>query len=409
MHGLGVMVCLAAALAPRSAQAIDLNKKVELSLDGALVNYTTIKSSVTVTDGTFGNTSKRDVSGSSTTFGVLGAGMGVGVGYAVSSSALLGLYSQILTTSVSGEGSSSVSATSVGVLPRVEYLFDGDSARPFLAGMLGVASLSGKGMRTQTQFQFGGSVGVHAFATDSVAIDPMLTILRYSASVNDSDAEASGFRVLVTLGLSAWLGGASNRHTAATAPVEEEAPAEDPAQSDVVEIKLPHHRLLVLKHGKRPELPTVSTTISEPGSDWDLVGCGDIRVTIDGQNHRLKEKSRIETGDRHSVSGRMPVAALQALAAGGTTLDACAKRWPLSLKSRQAIRDYLDERASRVPAGSEGAFTPQPTPAPAPAMPQPETPAAPAAPAPSDAPPAPPATSFPAAPAPAPAPGAPAK
>ena len=412
---LGVAACV---LVPRTARAIDLNQKVELSLDGSVINYTSVKGEVTTTD-RFGDSTTTSATTSTTTFGVLGAGTGFGVGYMATPNVLIGARVQITSTSIDGGGTArAVQGTDVGLLPRFEYLFDGTVARPFLAGMAGVSSSSGDGIATLTAFQFGASFGVHAFATDSVSFDPMVTALRFSGSASDLDV--SGYRVLVTFGLSAWLGG---RPSAPGAKLElpgvlPEGSVEEPGEPpslETVEVKLPHYRRLVLKHGKRPELPTVSASITEQGTDSDLLGCTQIGVTSNGQTNLLKEKSRVESGDRHSVTGRLPIAALQALAAGGTFLDVCAHRWPLSVKARAAIQGYLDDRARRLPPGFVEPPAPtapvvQPTepsavPQAPPSSNPPVAPAPPAAVPPASAPPAPP-TSSPV-PPPAPAPPAP--
>ena len=430
--GLGacVAVWLACAVGARPARAADLTGAVQLSLDGSLIGYNTLKTTTTVTvPAPLSGISNPAVTtdSSNTTIGVLDSGAAVTVGYGASHNVLLGLRTQLASNEVS-------------FLPRLEILFEGDRARPFLAGMVGIAShsstvngdMGAKNEVSSTNYLAGGSLGVHAFVSDTLSIDPMLTFEGFSGSgtskhtastsslSNDMDTSAdistSGINVLFTIGLSAWLGG----RPSASAPVgtragvavdaagsaggagdadDNDEGADDspagvtagPVDPNWVEIKLPKQRRLYVQKTQHPERTSVTIRFAEPGEQWALVGCAAISVPDGSQPQELRETGRVENGAQHSVSGKLPLRALTLLATTAAHIRVCNRQWSVSDESRHQIQEYLDGRSNpptstqAQPAPSApvpSAATPS-APQPAPAAPNsPAAPAAPVAPAP---------------------------
>lgn len=127
-----------------------------------------------------------------------------------------------------GGGCCENTLTQVQAAPRVEVLFDGDSVRPFLAGMIGVGRIvqyqkappgEAETEVAQTKYLFGGSVGLHAFIARNWSIDPMLTAVGSTGSVSNArsdssnkvESDISGVQVLLSIGLSGWIGAGAQR------------------------------------------------------------------------------------------------------------------------------------------------------------------------------------------------------
>ena len=404
--GFGAFVLLACASRP--ASATDKRGAVQLSLDGSLLRYQTLKTTSRAPDP---NRSSGDLSletnQSLTTYGPAGAGLGVGLGYAVSNQLVLGL-----RTSFSG----SAGTTDVAVLPRLEVLFDTDPARIFLAGMVGLSGASGsldapnspKVDTTRSAYLFGASTGVHAFVSDTFSLDPMLTVLGFSGSQTlkshpsgdpetSQTTDVSGVQVMLTFGFSAWLGSAA-KDTIPMPPVADSSLPDDAEgglaggetnaplgalanDSNWVAIPLPRQHVLYLKKTKHPERTTVSASLVESKDRWDLVGCAQIGVVDAGQLSKLNEAERHEDGTEHSVTGKLPLHAIELLA-NGSSFDLCAKHLQLNQAARAVVRDYLQHRALE---GSPAAPEPGAAPVAPPADPA-APPADPAAPVPAPAP-----------------------
>ncbi|HEY3668393.1 MAG TPA: hypothetical protein VGL19_20465 [Polyangiaceae bacterium] len=387
---------------------------MQLSLDGTLIGYNTLKTTNTVTvPATLSGESAPQVTtdSSNTTIGVLDSGAAVTVGYGASPNILLGLRTQLTKNEVS-------------FLPRLEILFEGDRARPFLAGMVGIAShsstvngdMGAKDEVSSTNYLAGGSLGVHAFVSDTLSIDPMLTFEGFSGSgtskhtasmsslSNDIDTSAdistSGVNVMFTVGLSAWIGGRPSAFTPvgtpravaadATGGAGDAGDADESAEDSAagvtaeqvdpnwVEIKLPQQRRLYLQKTQHAERKSVTIRFTEPRAQWELVGCAAISVPDGGQPQELRETGRVETGEQHSVSGKIALRALTLLATTAAHIRVCNKEWAVSDRSRRAIQEYLDGRASNPPSSDEDLAAPSDA-APSATAPSAAAPSAPAA------------------------------
>src|SRR5882724_6347517 len=171
---VGCVVCA------RTARAADLTGAVRLSLDGTLIGYNTLKTTSKPSDASASSgitVPESTDNRSTTTLGMFGGGFGMGVDYATSNDLLLGVRSQF-------------GPNDLAFMPRLEIMFAGDSARPFLAVFVGVGSNSQtetdlQGEKTEvtaTKYLAGASAGVHAFLTDNLSIDPMLTFDGFAGS-----------------------------------------------------------------------------------------------------------------------------------------------------------------------------------------------------------------------------------
>ena len=226
--GLGFGLALAWGLAARPAAAAPNSGAVQLSLDGALVSYTLTN----VKPDADGINARTPFTQSSMSYGPFGSGFGLGAGY-VLDRFVLGARAQLTSTTFKNDDSGDSSAlppgeskqTEISFFPRAEVLFNGGDVRAFAAAVVGVSRSSaepqtGDGVWS-TSYLAGASLGVHAFLSDRLSIDPALTALGFAgsqtlAAVNvssnefapaDRHASTNGYRLLFSVGLSAWLGG----------------------------------------------------------------------------------------------------------------------------------------------------------------------------------------------------------
>jgi hypothetical protein len=425
------VVCLGAgfgcALGARPAAAErSLKEAVQLSLTGSLLGYSSLRLTPRVSLNPQplapGATEVPSQALSTTSYGLPGSGLGFGLGVGLSDNVLLGAQ-LLLSRSKTSLGDSSDDSTLVQFLPRVEYVFHGATSRPFLAAVAGVnhssatssSSISSGDLTyssstesSGTGFLFGGSAGVHAFISHSLAIDPAFTVLRISGSqTNKSSFSAgstveqgystSGYQVLLSIGLSAWIGGASAHSSerdeqAEPTPVAVAGPAPDPDPAPEEEplsaaVGLPGHRELNLRVAADPNLPSVIVHLYV--RDHALDGCTEISVSDNGQPLSLHVTRRGErlhgTHLRHFIAGVMPVHALTVLARPDSVLTVCGDQWQLTATARSQIHAFLAERNEITTSVSEP-LEPESAPAlpaaestPA-GVPVPSTPAGPAAP-----------------------------
>src|SRR6478736_136188 len=377
---------------PEASRALPVSARhysreaLQLTLQGSLVDYHTAKMSLDKS--AIDPVQTTDQSTSSTGYGVLGSGLRVGVGF-LWGSVLFGVRADLTTTSSSGAGVDS-SATQVSVLPRFEYSFGRDRSRPFIAVMAGVlysygsSSLTVPGLSidghppisptlktgdSSTRGALGGAFGVHAFVSEAVSLDPELTVLYSSGSgtltssgqdlsYSDStspgyqssrsqDYSVSGWRVLLSLGLSGWLdtGGQPTRPARYAASLPEGAAVSAEAESKLVaeDIHLPNYRRMYLQVPRDPTAPWVLMRLTDPHNGEELARCENVTIFGSGGPTRLEVRDH---GD-HYLSGRIPVHGLDVLTNDpGAYLTVCDERWDLGQESREGVQTLLRERSA---------------------------------------------------------------
>ncbi|HTA91200.1 MAG TPA: outer membrane beta-barrel protein [Polyangiaceae bacterium] len=385
-------VGLACVVAARGAAAEhSIADAAHLSLDGSLLGYqklTFTPNPVTATDplsDTDDQVAPAAQTASSTTFGLLGTGFGVGLGYGLTNDVLLGVQLELTSTQASSAAGSSTNTT-LQFLPRLEYVFEGADARPYVAAILGIGHSSvalpaGAGSESGTQYLFGGSFGVHAFLSDTLSIDPALTFLGQSGSETDTttavslvdgsqastsqQGSTSGYSVVFSIGLSAWLGGPGPRAASvgpdakgapvaeSVAPVAAAPAAAQPDPDSLSEsIGLPNHRELFVQVASDPSLPSVIAQVYVREDDAALADCKKIRVMDGDTPLKLRITGRGDkpfgTSTRHFVVGVLPVHALTLLARPGSALTVCDDQWPLTPKARHKLHAFLAQRLELV-------------------------------------------------------------
>src|SRR4051812_8686537 len=117
-RGSGVAVTLAILTIGGGALAAPTAGRVRLSLEGQLVGYEQV--------------SVDSASASTTSGGLAGPSLGVGVGGGIGENAVLGARASFVTQSNSQAGSDSTSTTQFMLVALPAYVFNGDSVRPFI-------------------------------------------------------------------------------------------------------------------------------------------------------------------------------------------------------------------------------------------------------------------------------------
>ena len=208
-----------------SAPPSGAHESLQLSLQGSLLDYQKQTATAEMPAGSSANPAEQK--SSSTSFGLLGSGFGVGIGYAWGP-VLLGARAQFASTKVSPAGGGEEQASTIALVPRLEYQFDQGWARSFIAALFAVQhSSSSRGSantnagfqqieNSSTRFGMGAAFGIHAFLNQAVSLDPELSVLYAEGSGTakgsggsstpvSQDYSLSNIRVLLTLGLSGWI------------------------------------------------------------------------------------------------------------------------------------------------------------------------------------------------------------
>jgi len=377
------------------------DEALQLTLQGSLLDYQ--KHTFTPNQGDGSSTQPEERKTSATSYGLVGSGLGIGLGYAWDQ-LLVGARAQLTTTSVSPAGGGETQSSTVALFPRVEYMFKDASSWPFIAGLLSIDHASssqtsannGAGTATiddsSTRLGFGAAFGIHAFLNQAVSLDPEIAVL-YSAGSGSTKISGEGLasssldyslstvRVLLSVGLSGWIdtGGAPtpppprDEPTLARAPAVAAAPAAtDEPDAEVVsaDIRLPNYRRLYVQVFKDAAKPFVLVRITEPRGSFALRECESVAIWENGSPIKLAVRSH---GD-HYLTGRLPLHGLEVLVSNpDSTIAVCSERWQLGQESREAVQSFLNARRDLLEPTDETEAAPTP-----PAAPSPPTPEAPA-------------------------------
>jgi|GEM_PF-1512361 len=358
----------------------------QLSLLGSLVDYQ--KQTLKLEQPSGSSMALGDQESTTTAFGVLGSGFGVGFGYAWDQ-VLLGAHAQMTSKTTSPAGGVEDKSTTLELSPRVEYMFDTGSTRPYIAGLLGLlhessshalsgSDGSGSSESSSTRFGFGAAFGLHAFLNRGASIDPEFAVLYSAGSGSDTvastgslpastsvDSSVSALRLMLTLGLSAWIdtGGApppaAPRESDAAPPPSAVAPAivePEPAPLSA-DIHLPNHRKLYLQVLKDPAQPYVLARLTEPRDRFALSKCDDVSIVESASLTKLA----IRTHGNHYLTGRLPVRGAEVLAGiVDSNISVCGEQWLLGQESREQVQVFLKARRQLIDDSGDDAAETQP-------------------------------------------------
>ena len=371
--GLGASFFVLSFASAKDATARDFDGVVHLSLDGSILDYR----SVSLAANEIG--SSDSATSSTASYGIVGSGLGFGVGIGITSRCLLGAKLVVAGTTLGGAYGDQ-QATSVQLTPRIEYVFGRGTARPFIAGLIGIDhEYESVPEASATSFAAGGGAGVHLFLTPSFSLDPSFTVLGYAGServtgastafgADSLDYSLTGYRILLSIGMSGWLG-RSEPDKAEPAPAEIAPALPEPGRETIsVRLDLPNQRELYLEAPSDPVASIVVAHLSVPEQDSSLAECAKIRVFEGEEASKFLVTARGErargTRKLHFVAGSLPVHALTVLARPDSSLTVCGEAWALSTPARRAIHAFLahrldartipDEPLEVTPEGDEG-------------------------------------------------------
>ncbi len=186
-----------------TARAEDVSQTFRLSAGGPLAGF----EAQTIEIEAAGGFASSSVDAKSTDFGLLGAGFGVGLGYAFNDSALLGGRVAFSNHSLDIDGETEKTSEFL-MAPRFEFLVGQGDAIPYFLLTTGYRSLEGENM-SGSGVVYGAGFGIHGFPQSGISLDPEVMLLGTSTTVEVGgvDAKASGYSVLFGITLSGWLGG----------------------------------------------------------------------------------------------------------------------------------------------------------------------------------------------------------
>jgi hypothetical protein len=340
---------------PGRAQQID--QALRLSLESNVLTH----------DKSAMSTDPDGTTGSRTLFGLGAAGLGVGVGYAVSENVVLG--GRVLA--VVGENkvaNTHAEESSLRVLPYAEYAFDLGLGRPFLALNAGYSggSAGSAALETSTStWLIGPSAGAHVFAGPSFSLDIGLQALlqKGTSKAQDVSVSTSGYSVGLTVGISGWLVTAS-RPEEAPARVETPAPEaatmnENGALEASIALDLPNRIggvRVAFTGDPNLDAKRISVTVTGQRAGDDSTPCEAPTLDVDGAIVALENVRSSRGGFGKSMvaqRGSLPIEELRKLV---TSVD---DSWLVLCSQRVLILPAAKRRVARFVSGFN-ARTPRP-------------------------------------------------
>jgi hypothetical protein len=378
-------LALGATLLPHASHAQSLSSRTQLTLQANIVDFT--KTTFEATD-SWGD--KEEVESSQLRFG-LPQGGDLGLGYAVTDHFQLHASVGFDRIKDSGQGWET-SANRFRLTPGVRFMTGGDAARLFL----GVGPRFERGSRasstddggsedtvegTYSAIGFAGTLGVYAFATDRVSIDPSIQLAYLSVTDTtevdgeDIEVESNGLRVVLSIAVTGWLGGKARPPRPETnmereALLEAQAPAREaplprstlhPAPRSVqVHVSLvgmglglkgdadrePSRMLLQVEH--------LAAKLQWKECELALVGAGEERIVLASHYANVDDES---LGVEERLRALVPARDLARWLAADPNpeLELCGKRTPLTSSQRSrlqaAVKRFMDlsPEAARAP------------------------------------------------------------
>lgn len=414
--GLAVAVAMVCVLASAGVCAQAL-RGLRLRVDPSVLSYTSESLQAKDVALPMG----RLVDGPKTTattvgFGLMPAGLAMGIGGAVNNHVNLGINTQLSIVSssskVEGGATTDSDLTRIALMPYVEYVFgETDAARGFIGLHGGLTSVAAAvdmgGSATGSALAVGVDAGLHYFLNEHVSLDPQVS-LRYTAgSVEDVSITATTF--LVSIGLSAWIGSSTadddQSATGATTsdgdvwarPRAQRRPrqaASDSRGIAVMSVTVVNGvRVDLMGDAGHPDVIAMRFQRMTPAhraptlrcETWAIVN-GDSRTEVSGAVYKGEPAG---PGVQESLKSHVPTTALRALAPNGTAygqsaaaFDVCGLRLDLNISNRADLITFFRRfdkmlQLNGAPSEPTPAETPTTQEAPTPATAAPtETPAA---------------------------------
>jgi hypothetical protein len=373
--GSFLVVGLSSVLSAGGAQASPIDGRVRLGLDSTLLSHESF--TLTAPAG-------AEASGSSTRVGLGAGGLGAGVGVGIGNGFLLGGRVLFAHESTDGDGAASVSTDSFSLLAEPEWVLPGSDVRPFLGALVGYRSTStdaGSLSGSSSLTLIGPEMGLHWFATDSFSLDPRAAFAFETGgqSAGSVDIDRSGFALLLSLGVSGWLGeqpaeprvaDAAARSSLPLAPARDanlpaattdERPEPERTPSPVLRATVPlgNGDWMTFKM-RSPDVDRVSLRIVVHDEADALLSCSELGIRgleRDGTLGPFKAKAGHDGVSRVIVlRTSAPVEVVRALARPkeSVLLEGCDRVWELPEASRRDLA-AMAEAAGSAPTGARAA------------------------------------------------------
>jgi hypothetical protein len=295
-----------------------------------------------------------------------------------------------------GKAKSEVSNFSLN--PYIAYLFGSyqNRARFFVGATAGFGTGTGKttlessdsdmsddvSKQTTNTTQLGAFFGLRGFVSDSVSMDPSVTLLKTSQTIEYDNSflkknELSGLSAMLNLGISVWFGGRPQTVVEAT-PVEAPAPATNDQSDDAALAKaiaeqpgLTTDRItLAVGEGRAITVIVTSTQPNQPAqlifretnAVSGLSACGGISMHVlsaeDTAIATSPGKLSGPTGEIATIKGEVPFEKLSTLVASPLVnavmpdhwFDVCGSRWFIYEVERSRLLKFIKARRAVLPS-----------------------------------------------------------
>ena len=349
--------------------------------------------------GTIESSSGAELDYSASNVGIT-AGQGLVFGYGVSEAVVLGARVSQATQTFTLDDSSAASEdrlSTFDLLPRVEVLLGSTTPRLFLFGTAGYRSMvtettaelsdptlgtvSSRTRLKSTGLSFGAGIGLHGFVGDHVSLDTSLGLLRTSGD-SQSGGDKGNFTntaVVLTVGISAWLGGKASPAAKAVASSIEEAERVEPPLEEDAETQ---RRTVVSSFGTLTRNTQLENTtelriVANPTQDAEHIflrfsllgmpppdltswmGCTTGNVLADDELVPLDNVVVEIPGDKPTVRARATVKSVIQLARARelAAFEVCSDRNHLGDEAQRALLEFLE--AFKKSAEGAGTWRPE--------------------------------------------------
>ena len=260
-----------------------------------------------------------------------------------------------------------VTNTTTGIYPHLRVIFGEGTVQPYIQGVLGYSTTSSSteydppdalpGQITPVPLEdvdasasgmgFGGAVGAHLFLTDAISLDPALHVRQAYHTVDDTgDADVSmdATQIMLTLTLSAWMGGV--RSTDDVAEMQAEVANHQTIITEgtySVEFGLVDGPIVRLS-GEPGKSPLVAIDIAQPGGTTEV--CRELAIIAARKIHHISAEVRFgrRAGNPAAlVHATNSVDHLGRLAETAGEIRFCGKQYSLEYEGQDALADFVEK------------------------------------------------------------------
>lgn len=347
------LVLLLTASLPAAAQSMD--GRFGLGIEVPALDIRHVSQDISVPSATAGQSTTASVGQTTTGMGLFTIGAGLNGQYGLSNQTILGMRLALQRETSKSDGSSTAAQSQLSLLPRFEYaMAPDDVVRPHIGLEAGYerSTTNGPAGVTSNLWLIGPTGGVSYFPSPnwSVDVNASLYFVTGSEDIGGQSASTSGYRGILRVALSSWLG-SKPAETAPATPSSTQSAAqptpqiETPTDAKVVsgyrgfvqrELSIVPGLTLTLTTYPIASPDTVKFNLTIEGNAGAFAGCESLAMDIGGnriqasQTHRRSRPGGFTAED--SLIGLLPVNVLGAASVqkGTSELVVCQRRWPLT-------------------------------------------------------------------------------